>query len=249
MHTRGLFCDTAWRSRSRSRRSGGGVHLALWPAVVALFYSCGGGPDLDTRTFELQYLNPAEAVEMVTPYVYSDREEAPGRIRGFSGGLTVRETSDNLDKIGRVLAEYDRPRPGVRLIFQIIEANGSGEPDPRIRDVESALKELFRFEGYRLVAEANMAAMEGTGSRQQLHDGIREFLIAADVREVRGSTDRASVALSVELMLPEIGTAIQASMAVPVGQTVVLGSTKPIDQPTLILTVRPELVTLTDSPS
>jgi hypothetical protein len=245
MHTRGLLHDTG--SRSPSRRIGRGAHLALWPAVLALFHACGGGPDLDTRTFELQYLDPDEAIGMVSPYVYSDREESPGRISAFSSGLTVRETSDNLDRIGRVLAEYDRPKPGVRLIFQLIEADGPGEPDPRIRDVESALRELFRFEGYRLVSETNMAAMQGTGSSQQLHDGTREFFIAANVHEIRGSSDKASVALSVHLGMSNVGEAIQTSMAVPVGQTVVLGSTKPIDQPTLILTVRPELVTLADS--
>ena len=248
MHTRGLLYDAA--SRSPSRRTWGGVQLALWPAALTLFYACGGGPDLDTRTFELQYLDPSEAVEIVVPYVYSDREESPGLVSAFSGGLTVRETSDNLDRIGRVLAEYDRPKPGVRLIFQLIEADGPGEPDPRIRDVESALRELFRFEGYRLIAETNLAAMEGTSSSQQLHEEPhREFFITARVHEIRGSADKASVALSVELMLPTIGNAIQTSMAVPVGRTVVLGSTKQIDQPTLILTVRPELVTLTDSPS
>ncbi len=186
-------------------------------------------------------------MEMVTPYVYADREGAPGVVRAFSGGLTVRETADNLDRIGRVLAEYDRGKPGVRLIFQIIEADGPGEPDPRIQDVETALRELFRFDGYRLVAETNMAAMESTGSSQHLHDGMREYFIAANVHQIRGSADRASVALRVELALPDVGSAIQTSMVVPVGQTVVLGSTKPIDQPTLILTVRPELVTLESS--
>jgi hypothetical protein len=238
MDTRGLFHNAALRC----------THLALWPAALVFFYACGGGPDLDTRTFELQYLEPGEAVEMVTPYVYADREESPGVVRAFSGGLTVRETADNLDRIARVLAEYDRAKPGVRLIFQIIEADGPGEPDPRISDVEAALRELFRFEGYRLVAETNMAAMEGTGSSQQLHDGMRELFIEANVHEIRGTSDRASVVMSVELVLQEIGNAISTSMAVPVGQTVVLGSTKPIDQPTLILTVRPELVTLADSP-
>jgi hypothetical protein len=247
MHARDLLhsATSSWRSG----RTWGGVHIAAWPLVVATFHACGGGPELDTRTFELQYLNPGEAVEMVTPYVYSDRDESPGLVTAFSGGLTVRETRDNLERIGRVLAEYDRPKPGVRLIFQIIEADGPGQPDPRIRGVESALRELFRFEGYRLVAETNMAAMEGTGSSQQLHDGTREMFISANVREIRGSADKASVALSVELVVGHIGNVIQTSMAVPVGRTVVLGSTKPIDQPTMILTVRPELVTLGDPPS
>lgn len=247
MHARGLPQSAV--SRLRFWRTWGGIQLALWPVALTVLHACGGGPDLDTRTFQLQYLNAGEAVEIVTPYVYADREESPGLVSAFPGGLTVRETTDNLDRIGRVLAEYDRPKPGVRLIFQLIEADGPGEADPRIRDVESALRELFRFEGYRLVAETNMAAMEGTGSRQHLHDGTSEYLIAANVHEIRGLSDRASVALHVELVLPAIGEAIQTSMAVPVGRTVVLGSTKPIDRPTLILTVRPELVTLADSTS
>lgn len=235
---------TTKRSTPASRvRAVGGRPLL----VVAILAACGGDPELDARTFELRHLDPGEAVEMVTPYVYTDRPEAPGVVTAFSGGITVRETEDNLGKIARVLEEHDRPEPGVRLHFQLIEADGFGDGDERIQEVEAALRQLFRFEGYRLVAEAQMVAMEGSVSRQILEESGRQFGISGRLEQVRAaSTGSGTVVLSVELGTTEMGSAIQTTMAVPVGQTVVLGSAKPLDAPTLILTVRPELVPLPD---
>ncbi len=237
------------RCHTRSRPHGYLRRLPCAGAAVTgvLLAGCGGQPELEARTFELQYLNPGETVEMVRPYVYTDRPAAPGVVSSFSGGITVRETADNLDKIARVLEEYDRAKPGVRLWFQIIAADGPAEPDERIRGVESALRELFRFEGYRLLAETQMAAMEGTGSTQSLVEDGQQFMIEGHIREVRAKGGGGSVVVNVSLVGTEMGRAIQTSMAVPVGQTVVLGSAKPIEGPTLILTVRPELVTLSET--
>lgn len=217
-------------------------------ALTAFLAACGNGPDLEARTFELRHLDPGEAVEMVAPYIYTDRPDGPGAVTSFSGGITVRETEDNLQKIARVLEEHDRPEPGVRLHFQIIEADGFEGDDDRIRDVEAALRQLFRFEGYRLVAEAQMAAMEGSASRQVFEESGREFGISARVEQVRATrAGSGTVVLSVELRTIDLGSAIETTMAVPVGQTVVLGSAKPPGAPTLILIVRPELVPLPDA--
>lgn len=56
-----------------------------------------------------------------------------------TGAISVRETSDNLDKIARVLAEFDKVRADVPLHFQLIEADGFTETDPRISAVEVEL--------------------------------------------------------------------------------------------------------------
>ena len=205
------------------------------------------GPELETQTIEHQYMNPGEAVEMIAPYVYPEREGAEGMVTHFSTGVTVRETRENLSRIQEVLENYDLPTPAVRLHFQIIEADGFNETDPRIADVQSALENLFRFEGYRLISEPQMAAMEGTGSRQLIagpgdqtaaFDG---FFLEAHVEDVRGRGGRGSVVLSVELRGPR-ATEISTALAVPVGETVVLGSAKGISSSTIILTVRPEFV-------
>jgi len=219
--------------------------FALVPAAVGalLLASACGQESLETQTFELQFLDPEEAVEMVTPYVYDDRPDAPGLVTHFADGITVRETPDNLERIGRVLGEYDRAKPAVRLHFQLIEANGREGTDPRIADIEAALRELFRFDGYELIAEAPMGAMEGSGSSMVLQSSMQEFFLMAEVHGVRGSSSAGAVSLNVTLrgsLAGEIGT----SMTVPVGETVVLGSTQPAHGGAIILTVRPELVEL-----
>lgn len=211
--------------------------------AAALAGGCRGGPELETRTFEVRYLPFYQVERMVGPYVYTDRAGAPGELSVFDGGLTVRETRDNLDRIARVLEERDRPRPGVALYFQLIEADGPGEEDPRIQEVETVLRQLFRFEGYRLLSEARIGAMQGARGIQGLRtpDG-GEYQLMADVRSIRGTPEHGSVEMEVRLHgSPEIY--LETRITVPVGQTVVLGSSQldPAGGAT-ILTVRPELV-------
>jgi hypothetical protein len=218
--------------------------LALTALVAgAVLTGCGGNPEMETRTFDVQHLTTFQTESMVWPYVYGDRPGAPGELSVFEGGLTVRETPDNLERIARVLEERDRARPGVTLYFQLIEADGPGEADPRIEDVEAVLRELFRFEGYRLLSEARIGAMEGGVGIQGFRtpDG-GEYQLMADVRSIRGTAERGSVEIEVRLHgSPEMY--LETRITVPVGQTVVLGSSQmdPAGGAT-ILTVRPELV-------
>ena len=94
-------------------------------ALVCGPVACTGGPSLDTRTFELQYLDPEAAAEIVQPYVYGDRPGKVGMISLAGNLITVRETPDNLDRIARLLQQYDVPSPMAQLRFKIIEADGA----------------------------------------------------------------------------------------------------------------------------
>lgn len=232
--------------KRKNRFTGRSAAYLSAPGIAMLSaFACGQSADLDTRTFELQYLNPAEAVEMVMPYVYGDRPGSPGVVTHFSSGLTVRETADNLAKIQRVLEEYDIAKPGVRLHFQLITANGADVPDPAILEIERVLRDLFRFEGYSLAAEAQIGAMEGTGSTQAFYYDQNRYGINAYVQQIRQRGGTGAVQLHVELVADYAGSIIETAMTIPVGQTVVLGSAQPDpDRPAIILAVRPELVTL-----
>jgi hypothetical protein len=180
---------------------------------------------------------------MIAPYVYQEREGAQGVVTHFTNGVTVRETRENLARIREVLENYDYATPAVRLHFQLIEANGFSGNDARISDVQDALEELFRFEGYRLLAEPQMAAMEGAGSSQMIPRADGDgFFLEARVDDIRGRDERGSVVLNVSLRGD--WERIETSMAVPVGQTVVLGSSQGNGTSTIILTVRPEFVSL-----
>jgi len=146
-------------------------------AMLVLVAGACRGPQLETQTFELEYLDAHTAASLIEPYVYFDRERNPGTVSTAgdmaSHLITVRETRDNLEKIERVLSEYDQPAPMVQLHFQLIEANGTATQDPAIDDVESALRRLFKFEGYRLVADANTGWL--------MHDAAR---VVRGVRDV-----------------------------------------------------------------
>lgn len=216
----------------------------LVPLVMALLMACDGGPDLDTRTFTLRYLPPHQARELIEPYVYGDREGAAGRLSTARGAITVRETEDNLSKIERVLEEFDRPNPMVTLHFQVIEADGAGESDPAIAAVERELRRLFRFDGYALAAETQVATIEGSAVRQLVGEEASEraFLVEASVREVRSMGADATVTLQVQLSANRAGAVMETAVTIPTGHSVVLGTARaPGFDGALILVVRAEL--------
>ncbi len=130
--------------------------------------ACGRAPNLETRTFRLQSLADHVALTVIDPYVYGDRPNAPGAATAMQGVLTVRETRDNLDRIARVLEEFDSPRQSVTLHFQVILANGAGSADPAIAEVEEELRKLFRFAGYRLVAQGSVTGLEQSHVNQKM---------------------------------------------------------------------------------
>jgi hypothetical protein len=205
--------------------------------------SITSGPTLETHTFELEYLNAGAAAQIVDPYVFADRPDSPGRISIAENLITVRETRDNLERIGRLLERYDTPPPSVRLHFQVIGANGSSTTDSAIADVESVLRRLFQFRGYRLLAQAMLGGVEGSGTEQRMSSEGRGLIIRSYINDVRSSGDSGVVHLEVQLFASGYGDVLQTSVNVRAGQTIVLGSTQPDPQgETLILTVRPEIV-------
>lgn len=209
---------------------------------LGVLMACSG-PTLDTRTFELKYMRGEEARDIIRPYVFDDRPKAPGQISHQGPLITVRETPDNLDKIARVLAQYDRPAPSVRLHFQIIQADGATRPDPAIAEVEDALRKLFRFRGYRLVGEALASGTEFSESAQQIAGAGGPYTIVARIGDVSGTADSGIVRLETFLNIPGVGQALQASVSLRAGQTAVLGNARLNPEGgTVILAVRPELV-------
>lgn len=206
-------------------------------ATTLLLGACQADTRLETRTFALQNLPPNEAEGLIQPYIYSDREGAPGTMSLAPSAVTVRETADNLDQIARVLAEYDTPRPDIRLHFQVIEADGYTGRDERIAAVEDQLRSIFQFQGYRLAGEAYVAATDASEIAQSLNQGLR----------VEGrvfSTGPGSFRVEVYLYSHEHGNLLTTTVNIRTGQTLVLGSAARVgNEPTLLLTVRADEVT------
>jgi len=163
--------------------------------------------------------------------------------------ITVRETRDNLDKISRVLDDFDQPIPGIRLYFQLIEADSFEDEDPAIADVVQELRSLFRFEGYRLLGEAMVPMAGGSQERQAFSQrflGVdNPITVEAEARVLRSGVVRLD-----PVQLRDSWSQLMAtSVNVTPGQTIVIGGTQartelvsgsPTSETVLILTVRAE---------
>jgi hypothetical protein len=193
---------------------------------------------METRTFRVEHLTPTHVSDLIAPYVYTDRDDSPGAMSVVPGAVTVREKEDNLERIARVLEEFDVPPPVLRLHFQLIEANGAAGPvEPGIASVVEELTRLFRFQGYRLLGETLIAT--GEGSFNQEFPNVAGARWSVSVGNV--SQPQSGVINLRELTLwSNRNTApLSTGLTISVGQTVVIGSVAaPEGAGTVILTVR-----------
>ena len=195
-------------------------------------------PNLETRTFALAHLSESAAVALITPYVYGDRPGAPGTFNYAASALSVRETPDNLDKIARMLEEFDvatKP-PSYRLHFQVVAANGDESTDPRLAPVEAELRKVFRFDGYSLVGEGFVTVSQGGFDLSITPDGEPDFYHVDGM--IHGTAELALVIHGPSIPLAEgksTGGQIRTRLGFRPGQTLVLGSMPAPDQTVFIV--------------
>jgi len=199
-------------------------------------------PALESRTFQLEYLTSRAAISLIDPYVYRDRPGAPGTISNPTGiqAISVRETPDNLDKIARMLEQFDvaATAPSYRLHFRVVTANGD-EPDMRLAPVAEALRKVFRFEGYSLVGEGYVTvsagrfdldvSADGTTSTDQ-HDARVNG--GHEVYHLKGQVHDDQLNLDVR---GSAGGGIETTLGFRPGQTLVLGSMPSSDKTVFIV--------------
>ena len=206
-------------------------------ALSALLAGCGG-PKLETRTFELHYLTSSAAEDVIEPYVYEDRPDAPGKVQTAGRLITVRETSDNLDRIARVLEQFDKPSVNLRLGFQIIRADGAGPVDTSIAAIEAQLRRLFRFRGYQLIAQTSTVAAHSSSFRVVTGSGENTYMIEGEVEDASVSGDSGYARLKITLYAPRYGNVLNTAMNVRLGHTAVLGGQPLGQEGALVLAVR-----------
>jgi type II secretory pathway component GspD/PulD (secretin) len=219
-------------------------------------------PEMSVRTFPLRSLLATDAAKLVAPYVQSPLGgvfDVPG-----ARAITVRERASVIATIDSVLRQFDPAPVVVRLTFQIIETTESAQKDPAIASVESALRGIFKFQGYRLLAESTILASALGNFSSTLASANDRFSLSGDVSRMTSGKD-ASVRLSVSLrpivgaQKPAVpgaasdaaalqflsafsgGEIMSTGLTVPLNQTVVLGSGAPgVGDRVLILVVRTE---------
>ena len=235
------------RIRMRGAVIAGVTRMTRWMIIMGVIVVAAAACQpsesaLEVRTFELGYLDPSEAAEMIEPYVYHDREKNPGRIGLGPGSITVRERPDNLSRIAEVLERFDKPEPGVTLHFRLIEADGAAAGDPAIADVESELRKVFQYDGYRLIGEGVLRGQEGQVLTQLIATERGDYRLQVRLERVRPQAEGGTIQMGVELN-SEYGFSLGTGLSLAVGpdQTSIIGSARPTpERGAVILTVEAE---------
>ena len=115
--------------------------------------------ELMAKTITLRHLTSDQAVKMLAPYVRSK----DGGVFDVPNvrAVTIRETARVIAEMEKVLAEYDRSPAAVTLNFQLIAADNSTTRDPNVAALDSLLRNVLRFTGYRLLLTTVANASEG----------------------------------------------------------------------------------------
>ena len=205
------------------------VPLAAWQVVQLT------RPDL--HSFSVRHLSGAEAGDIIAGHVPA------GAVEGWTErAVFVRVSDHDATTVAELLRREDVPKPQVALRFQVVEADGFTQTDTSIARIEGVLRNLFRFRGYRVVADAYLTTKEKSEASQTIigADGVR-YSIGVGVGEVLRREGKASAEIRSSLAVatePILSTTVN----VPDGQVVVLGTARPDAQRgALILVVTPAI--------
>jgi len=206
-------------------------------------------PQLETRTIQLRNLRANDAARLVSPYIRAAR----GGVyeAGDLQAITVVESAQTIARIDSLIRENDRAPAVLVFRFQLIAADDTPGRDPAIASIDSTLRGLFRFKGYRLLGEGTTSAGENETFSMTIAGGDDRFALTGDVVAVRAGPN-GSTRLRVRLARATPGTyegkpmqsetLLSTGLTVPIGQTIVLGSAAPGgSNQAVILAVRPEV--------
>jgi len=239
---------------STTRRVPAGVARATRPDTSTMQAPRGAGTagtplqaDLVVKTFKLAHIRPNDADALIRLYAPA----GPVSVANVAGLqlLTVRAPAASMAQVEKVLAQYDHAPASVSLAFELVSADTSAARDPAVVGLDSVLRGVLRFTGYKLVGRALGNVNEGSTFAGTIGSG--PLRLTAQVERVNDEGSRHSVDLNVRLVQDVMApTAAQmkeevmtsAEITVPLGEMVVLGTAANGAAGALILAVRPQLI-------
>ena len=210
------------------------------------------GDDIVVKTITLRHLSSVEATQLLMPYV----QTKGGGVYAVPGvrAVTIREVPRIFAEMEKVLASYDRSPATVTLNFQLIAAENTGARDPAVAGLDSLLRGVLKYSGYRLLRTTVANAGENERVSQSLSGDQEPYTLRVFVSEIRTEGGEASVHLNVTLEKDQFVNTpagksavpgkelLSTGVSVPIGHTVVLGAAAADGEArALILTVRPQL--------
>lgn len=132
------------------------------------------GEELVLHAYTLEHQPAGEAIHLIHPLL---SEHGAVEIQPGGNTLVIRDTVEVVERLIRLLKDFDHPARPVRLTLQLVRA---GLKEDRVdgeselpKALVSRLRELLRYEDYHLLATAALEIREGENVSYELGDDFK----------------------------------------------------------------------------
>ena len=201
--------------------------------------ACDASRGMETRTYEVARMKHDDVIMLLTPYI-----EQGGSISMTPDAhlLTVREKPDRLTVIERLLKQYDGggTAADVMLDIQVVKADGFATSDSALADIEPTLRQTFKYQGYKLLAQTHVQVREGSSFEQI----VPPFQLNGRVDRVAQVANETRVPISIDLEQARDRNGppqrMESTVTATIGKPTVLGQST--GDGAIILVIRPTLL-------
>ncbi len=162
------------------------VVALLLPVPRAAAQGTGrGGDDRRVHAYTLLHQPASEALQLVHPLLSA---EGTVELQPGANTLVVRDRAEVIERVVALLAEFDHPASPVELEIRIVKAGVEAAPGDASElppALVARLRELLRYESYRLLARARLEVREGEEVTHQLGEEYRVGFRMGTLREDR----------------------------------------------------------------
>ena len=169
MHKRGL--RSVWRLSAAA-----GLLAISWPALVAAAAQSAAetSPPLVVHAYTLEHQPAVEAIGLIHPLL---SKRGAVELQPGSNTLVVRDTAAVVRRAVALLQDFDHPTSPIHLEIKVVRAGlGPAEPEAS-RGLSPALlarlRDLLRYQNYRLLAAARIVAREAEEVSYRVGDDYR----------------------------------------------------------------------------
>ncbi len=155
------------------RWAGACAALLFWlcsplPSIAQSERPAAGDSRLQVYAYTLKHQPAHEALALIRPLL---SVRGTVEVQPADNTLVIRESRPAITRLARLLTEFDHPPEELRFDIRIVRAgpqrNVVSPPEPEARGTElpeklaGRLRELLRYDDYRILAEAGVTSLEG----------------------------------------------------------------------------------------
>ncbi|HEY3053811.1 MAG TPA: secretin N-terminal domain-containing protein [Thermoanaerobaculia bacterium] len=212
------------------------LFLSLAMCGAAIADDADAQKSLSVKTFQFKHKDADKATAVVKALMSADGSIS---IQPSSNSVVITDRPENLKAITAALAQFDTEPQAFKLSVRLVAASrvdtGAARTPDELKDVAPKLA-MLRYNALENLGSANIDGHEGEPGIVDLQSGYRADFRFGDYDPASDSVKISDFKLS-RLQGDQLTQLLKTTINLKLGQTVILGATKPQGQRALMIIV------------